>query len=534
MGARAEVAEIASESSEWEARDSFPPGPQLAICLAGEQRLADRDDAELIEIMAAAHRQAAWAQARELAAIAALADRRDAEDDGDENPHILSAGEALIDEVAAALTVTGNTAAMFVRTATRLTRSLPATFAALATGHIDMAKARVICDITEGLPDAVTAILETAVLERAPRQTTGQLRHRAKKLARRLAPDAFEEQADQAFSKRRVELWENTTGTAGLALLDINAEDAHAVHNRLTAAARAIRADSRTDETGADPRNLDQIRADLATRLLRGQSLPEAATALLQRSTEQPASPPREPQIATVSPPAPSRPASPAPDGHTPAALRSVPPGGIVYDGVSPQHPDLSAPATIAPVTGRPSQTNVAAPTSDGHQRDEIQRGRREHVAIAALADDIDRRLAWEQGAARAAGQLGRLRTRITGTVRDMHRALEPIRETHCPTDEEGHHGHPGYRPPASLRRKIQERHPVCVFPSCNRLAEHCDLDHTVPYHAHGPTCGCNLAPLCRRHHRLKASPGWRLFQPWPGLLIWITPSGTWHIVQPE
>jgi hypothetical protein len=40
---------------------------------------------------------------------------------------------------------------------------------------------------------------------------------------------------------------------------------------------------------------------------------------------------------------------------------------------------------------------------------------------------------------------------------------------------------------------------------------------------------------LCRTHHRIvKQHPQWTLAQPWPGLLIWVTPAGTWHIVQPE
>ncbi len=32
-----------------------------------------------------------------------------------------------------------------------------------------------------------------------------------------------------------------------------------------------------------------------------------------------------------------------------------------------------------------------------------------------------------------------------------------------------------------------------------------CDLDHDRA-HPHGPTCPCNLGPLCRHHHRLKQS----------------------------
>jgi Domain of unknown function (DUF222) len=96
-------------------------------------------------------------------------------------------------------------------------------------------------------------------------------------------------------------------------------------------------------------------------------------------------------------------------------------------------------------------------------------------------------------------------------------------------------HGETRYRPGAALRRKIEARYPVCVFPECRRPARACDLDHTVPYgHDRGITCGCNIAPLCRRHHRAKQANGWRLDQIGPGHYLWTTPSGKRHHVSPE
>ncbi len=35
-----------------------------------------------------------------------------------------------------------------------------------------------------------------------------------------------------------------------------------------------------------------------------------------------------------------------------------------------------------------------------------------------------------------------------------------------------------------------------------------------------------SLAPLCRRHHRCKQVPGWRLVQDEPGVMTWQLPSG--------
>jgi hypothetical protein len=82
------------------------------------------------------------------------------------------------------------------------------------------------------------------------------------------------------------------------------------------------------------------------------------------------------------------------------------------------------------------------------------------------------------------------------------------------------------YRPPPALRHLITIRQPTCSFPGCRRPAVRCDEDHTLPYDQGGRTCECNLAPLCRRHHRAKQARGWQLTQPEPGMMLWITPSG--------
>jgi hypothetical protein len=124
------------------------------------------------------------------------------------------------------------------------------------------------------------------------------------------------------------------------------------------------------------------------------------------------------------------------------------------------------------------------------------------------------------------------LRFRITRAVQDLHDRLTPLRESWCQTNDPAH-SHTGYRPTTATHRAVQARHTTCAFPTCNRRSEHCDLDHVIPWKpgSGGPTCQCNLAP---RHHRTKQTPGWRLSQPWPGLLIWITPSGDWHITLPQ
>ena len=89
------------------------------------------------------------------------------------------------------------------------------------------------------------------------------------------------------------------------------------------------------------------------------------------------------------------------------------------------------------------------------------------------------------------------------------------------------------YRPSRRLRHLIRARNATCAAPGCGRRAASCDLDHTRPHHQGGRTCECNLAPLCRHHHRCKQAEGWRLEQPEPGVLVWRTPAGRTYTTTP-
>ncbi len=97
--------------------------------------------------------------------------------------------------------------------------------------------------------------------------------------------------------------------------------------------------------------------------------------------------------------------------------------------------------------------------------------------------------------------------------------------------DHERESGH--YRPPPSLWHLIQTRNQRCTAPGCRMPAAKCDDDHTIPFEKGGRTCECNLGPLCRHHHRIKQLQGWRLEQPEPGVLAWVTPSGWKYITGP-
>ena len=86
------------------------------------------------------------------------------------------------------------------------------------------------------------------------------------------------------------------------------------------------------------------------------------------------------------------------------------------------------------------------------------------------------------------------------------------------------------YEASERLREQTNHRDGTCVHPFCSRPATRCDGEHRVPYDRdhpdRGPTCSCNQAPLCRRHHRSKTTGGWTYVTVEPGVYLWRSPLG--------
>ena len=79
---------------------------------------------------------------------------------------------------------------------------------------------------------------------------------------------------------------------------------------------------------------------------------------------------------------------------------------------------------------------------------------------------------------------------------------------------------------PERLREQVLLRDHTCVFPWCTRSARKTDADHVIPYAAGGTTSSDNIAPLCRRHHRLKTHSSWTYTMLEPGSFLWSSPHG--------
>ena len=83
------------------------------------------------------------------------------------------------------------------------------------------------------------------------------------------------------------------------------------------------------------------------------------------------------------------------------------------------------------------------------------------------------------------------------------------------------------YRPTPAQRRFVRARDRTCRHPGCRRPAGRTDLDHVLSHAEGGRTDCANLCCLCRRHHRLKThAPGWSYRMTADGVLRVTTPSG--------
>ncbi len=116
-------------------------------------------------------------------------------------------------------------------------------------------------------------------------------------------------------------------------------------------------------------------------------------------------------------------------------------------------------------------------------------------------------------------------------------RGLIDLTETHDPhqdPDPDDFTVKDPYTPSPTTRETVILRDRTCAFPFCRRRARTCDLDHICPYTQTGRTCHCDLAALCRHHHRLKTHAGWRYRPLEPGVYLWTEPHGQCFVLTPN
>ena len=484
-------------------------------------------------------------------------------------------------QIAPALTCTVRHADEEYGLAQQVRNDLPLVWAALHAGDIDRAKAKVFAQYLINLTPEQVDRISRRLLPGAPRWTTGQLAHRLLREIMAIDPGYAERRYARANKARRVWGYIDHDGTAVLTAHGLSPTDAAAAAERLEQLASAVRAAGHPDAE-------EQLRADLFIRLLDGRftaltrdQIIAAMLAEADASTNADADAAAEAPTGTDAdtghsggdPNPGRRPADPVPAQRTPApaptpeaersAAAARPPTRPEPERAAPP-PAVPAPAA-AVRTGievRVGLTTLLGP--DDHPAELPGWGpvvaenarllvSRQHGAEWRFAV-LDQRGYLRYGGLtrrRPTGGPGRRTPDCRGGVVEIHiRAAElthlagrddlPADWLAVVADIARQYGDrrpalnklkqldrcPQARfPHIGLRRHIQMRDRTCAAPGCRRPASTAEQDHTVDYARGGATVRANLAPLCRRHHRMKGR-GWRLVQPWPGIFRWQSPLG--------
>lgn len=437
---------------------------------AGAAMVGQLPDAALLELAASAERAAAQAVSARMVALAELSRRYEAEEVGEFAP----------DEVAFRMRWGIRAASARVHEATMLVDRLPATFALVAEGRLDEQRARTVVAGTDTLPAGAAAAVDAAIAPVAPELTNWQLRDRV--AAEVAAVDA----ARHAAGRRERRVAPNPLPD-GLAELIITgpAPEIATIFTALDGLAHGR--PPAGDGTGIDAARFDAL-ADWAQAVLDGAAggPPVPGTGRWAGS--------RPHLLLTMSAD------TLAGTGDHPALL-----GGYGYLP-APVARDLAAEAgrcdrlLTDPAGG--AVVGVASQTTPGPARRD--RG-------------AERGLPWPP------------REVITWPGEPSEGAAPQA----CPATGRRHAPGAGrYRPRLALDRLVRLRYQRCTAPGCSRPADRCDLDHAIGWPT-GPTCPCNLHPLCRRHHRMKHAGGTAVEILADGTVRWTTRTGHTYTTVP-
>jgi hypothetical protein len=428
---------------------------------------------------------------------------------------------------------------------------LPAMLARMAQGMASARRILAVHRATADLSDEDARLVDAALAPRAHELTAGQLGERARYLAMKLDPASADRRLRRGKKDTRVETWQEGSGNAALAGRELDPAvvlAANAYYDSIAAllkraglpgTLRELRALAFTDRnTGKDP--LDRIPGYPAA----GPGQPAGPRA------DGPGQPPADP----ARPPAGGPVADDLRDDGRRDDERWNPgddngndegrPAGTVSPFPASVH--LLVPVgTLLGWSGAPGQasrlgllgpraTRDLVQAASGHPRTRWQvtltgadgtaiahgraRGRHPWQPASATGPPGNPTAMTLAGqAAQAADLLARLGVTFTPVVKDR-----------C--DHSGHEDR--YVPSDQLKALIRARDATCPAPGCGARSAYSDLDHTTPWPA-GSTDQCNLGPPCRRHHKLKQTPGWRLRQPQPGVFRWTAPSGRTYTTTP-
>ncbi len=147
--------------------------------------------------------------------------------------------------------------------ALELRQRLPRLWQAFAAGDVDVRRVRTMVGSTGHLDRDTARMVVDQVIDRAPQQTTGQLKAHLQRLCIEIDPHAAAARYDEAVTQRRVIADLSDDGTAQLMGLALSPDRVASATTRIDQLARRLK---RAGET----RTMDQLRADVFLDLLEG------------------------------------------------------------------------------------------------------------------------------------------------------------------------------------------------------------------------------------------------------------------------
>ncbi|NNH71882.1 DUF222 domain-containing protein [Nocardia uniformis] len=216
---------------------------------------------ELVERLEAVHARVAVGQAEEVALMTRLYRMRRAQQI-ELGVAARYAGESTATEIGVNLHVSQRHADGLIALGLGLEQRLPLTRAAFARGRVDLTRVRAIHDTLVNAPDELVEALEERIVEYAARNDPARLRRAIRKWLLEIDPAGAVRRRKEAEQERYVSVQAADNGTA---LLDgvLPAAGGWALYERLREMAI-------TDCCGADPRSMNQRRADALIALADG------------------------------------------------------------------------------------------------------------------------------------------------------------------------------------------------------------------------------------------------------------------------
>jgi hypothetical protein len=176
-------------------------------------------------------------------------------------------------ELAAAMRITERAVEALMTQAEALVHRYPTVLDSLAGSRITERHADVLIELVDGVEPELRDPVVPAALALAEAEPVGTFRRSLTRLIDSIRAVTLEERHREALSRRRVAVEPADDGMAWLHAY-LPAVEAHAIHGRLTAIAKTVRAhhnrgaDPAEGVPAPDPRTLDQVRTDVFGDLL--------------------------------------------------------------------------------------------------------------------------------------------------------------------------------------------------------------------------------------------------------------------------